>query len=371
MALLTSEINMAQTLRLTETWFNRGLWVLAVVFAVFLIGLGGTIVGDLPQVDGRIDPEKFVDQTTIAPLRSAQEQARMARNAAQERLEQADLKNDSTAYAYNSAQDSFRNWIATRTATQRPAQDKELIERTAQLDELKAEQARTQAAVEAQRKALLDATQVLQGAEAQMAPLLAEAQERYQAALSASELRVFAYRLALTLPLLLLAGWLFKRHRKSQLWPFVWGFVFFALFAFFVELVPYLPSYGGYVRYTVGILLTVIVGRWLIKAANRYLAQQKLAEAQPDPIRRQVMTYDTALVRMAKSACPGCERPVDLKNPEMDFCPHCGIGLFDRCPKCAKRKNAFAPFCHACGAPVSSDAARSTVESTPPPLPVA
>jgi predicted RNA-binding Zn-ribbon protein involved in translation (DUF1610 family) len=203
-----------------------------------------------------------------------------------------------------------------------------------------------------------------------MTPLLAEGQERYQAALSASELRVFAYRLALTLPLLVLAGWLFKRHRQSQFWPFVWGFALFALFAFFVELVPYLPSYGGYVRYTVGILLTVIVGRWLIKAANRYLAQQKLAEAQPDPVRRQVLTYDTALVRISKSACPGCERPVDFKNPEIDFCPHCGIGLFDRCPKCSTRKNAFAPFCHACGTPVAPDSRGTPVESTPPPLPL-
>lgn len=361
---------MAQTLRLTETWFNRGLWVLAAVFAVFLIGLGGTIVGDLPQVDGRIDPEQFVDQEAFVPLRNTREQARVARDAAQEKLEQADLKNDSAAYAYNSAQDIFRNWVATRTATQLPGQDKELFERTNQLDGLKAEQSRTQDAVEIQRKALLDANQALQRAEEQITPLLAQAQERYQAARSAAELRVFAYRLALTLPLLALAAWLFKRKRKSQLWPFVWGFVFFALFAFFVELVPYLPSYGGYVRYTVGIVLTVIVGRWLITAANRYLAQQKLAEAQPDPIRRQVLTYDTALVRMAKSACPGCERPVDLKNSEMDFCPHCGIGLFDRCPKCGKRKNAFAPFCHACGAPALSATAGPAVESTPPPLPM-
>lgn len=370
MALVTAEHTMAQTLRLTETWFNRALWVLAVVFAVFLIGLGGTIVGDLPQVDGRIDPEKFVDQTAIAPLRSAQEEARIAQNVAQIELDQAELQSNSALLVYDNAQDSFRNWIATRTATQRPGQDKELIERTAQLDELKAQQGRAQAAVESQRKALLDATQALQAAEEEMAPLLSEGQERYQAALSASELRVFAYRLALTLPLLVLAGWLFKRHRRSQFWPFVWGFVFFALFAFFVELVPYLPSYGGYVRYTVGILLTVVVGRWLIKAANRYLAQQKLAEAQPDPVRRQVLTYDTALVRMSKSACPGCERPVDFKSPDIDFCPHCGIGLFNHCPKCSKRKNAFAPFCHACGTAVTAAAGEAKVESTPPPLPV-
>ena len=143
--------------------------------------------------------------------------------------------------------------------------------------------------------------------------------------------------------------WLFVKKRKSTWWPFVWGFIFFALFAFFVELVPYLPSYGGYVRYIVGIVLTVLAGRYAILALNRYLERQKLAEAQPNQVRREELSYDTALTRLAKNVCPGCERPVDLKNPEIDFCPHCGIGLFDHCGACSTRKSAFAKFCHACG----------------------
>ena len=349
---------MARSLRLSETWFNRGLWVLALVFASFLIGLGGTIVGDLPQVDARIERETFVDQKAIAPYRSAQEDAAVARDKAQAALDQAMLQNDSASRAYTTAQDAFNNWVATRTATQRADQDAELIARTAQLDELKADQARTQAAVDAQRKALLDARQALERAERNMAPLLDAAQKRYESALQAAELRVFLYRLALTLPLLLIAGWLFRRQRKSQFWPFVWGFIFFALFAFFVELVPYLPSYGGYVRYAVGIILTLIIGRWLIQAANRYLAEQKQAEAQPDTVRRQILTYDSALIRMSKSACPGCERPIDYKNQEIDFCPHCGLNLFDHCSNCNTRKNAFAPFCHSCGTarPATSEA---------------
>ena len=45
---------MSTSLRLSERWFNRGLWIIALVFAGFLIGLGNVIVGDLPQVDGKI-----------------------------------------------------------------------------------------------------------------------------------------------------------------------------------------------------------------------------------------------------------------------------------------------------------------------------
>ncbi len=115
------------------------------------------------------------------------------------------------------------------------------------------------------------------------------------------------------------------RGRKSTWWPFVWGFIFFALFTFFVELVPYLPSYGGYVHYGVGLLVTVLVGRYTIVSLNRYIARQKMAEQLPDQIRRDELDYDTALTRLAKAVCPGCERPIDLQNTANDFCPHCGI----------------------------------------------
>jgi predicted RNA-binding Zn-ribbon protein involved in translation (DUF1610 family) len=70
----------------------------------------------------------------------------------------------------------------------------------------------------------------------------------------------------------------------------------------------------------------------------------------PDLERRKELSYDTALARLAKKVCPGCERPVDLSNTAIDYCPHCGICLFDHCGMCNERKSAFSRFCHACGA---------------------
>jgi len=282
-------------------------------------------------------------------LRASVQQAESAQQKAEGDLEQAELKLGAARQASRNARETFGNWIATRRATALPEQDAELIARTKSLDALKRTEDAAQEAVNAQQQVALDARQAQDAAQRQLSVLDSAAQEKLQAEYRRVELRVFGYRLALTLPLLLIAGWLFARKRKSTYWPFVWGFIFFALFAFFVELVPYLPSYGGYVRYVVGIVLTVLVGRYAIVALNRYLARQKLAETQPEIVRREELSYDTALARLAKNVCPGCERPVDLKNTAIDFCPHCGIGLFDHCGTCDARKSAFSKFCHACG----------------------
>jgi hypothetical protein len=49
---------------------------------------------------------------------------------------------------------------------------------------------------------------------------------------------------------------------------------------------------------------------------------------------------------------------VDLANPENDYCPHCGIGLYNKCG-CGARKSAFARFCHACGRASGNEASGS------------
>ena len=341
---------MSKSLRLTEKWMQRGLWLVALVFASFLIGLGGTLVGDLPQVEKPQTLEDFMDKAAAQALRVSINTTERAEQDADAALEQAQLKRSAAQSDSAAARETFTNWLATRRATQLSEQDPELVARTRALDGLKAKERAAGVAIEAQQQAALDARQSTQRERRKLAEMEQAAQQLLDAEYRRVELRVFLYRLALTLPLLVLAGWLFAKKRKSTYWPFVWGFIFFALFAFFVELVPYLPSYGGYVRYIVGIVVTALVGRQAILALNRYLEKQKIAEQLPDAQRREELSYDTALARLAKGVCPGCERPVDLKNPEIDFCPHCGIGLFDHCTVCTTRKSAFAKFCHACGA---------------------
>ena len=340
---------MNKSLRLTEKWMQRGLWLVAIVFAGFLIGLGGTVVGDLPKVEKQLTLDDFMDRAASTALRNGIKATERAEQDADAALAQAQLKRRVAQADTTAARETFNNWLATRHATQLSEQDAELLARTRALDGLRGQERTAGMAVEAQQQAALDARQGTVRERRKLAEMEQAAQQALTAERRRVELRVFLYRLALTLPLLLLAGWLFAKKRGSTYWPFVWGFIFFALFAFFVELVPYLPSYGGYVRYVVGIVVTALVGRQAIAFLNRYLERQKLAEQLPDAQRREELSYDTALTRLSKGVCPGCERPVDLKNTEIDFCPHCGIGLFDHCLACSTRKNSFARFCHACG----------------------
>ena len=340
---------MDKGLRLTEKWLQRALWLVAFVFAGFLIGLGSLVVGQLWDVEAPLTVEQFMDPAQLRAARAELGQAKGRQDAARARLEQATQKHAVAQSNTRSSRATFDNWLATRQATARPDQDPELVARTRVLDTLEAEERKALGAVEAEQQAMLDATQAAERAQARLYRLEEPAERAYLEASEAKELRVFLYRLALTLPLLLVAAWLFKHKRKTPDWPFAWGFILFALFAFFVELVPYLPSYGGYVRYLVGILITFVVGRYAIRWLQGYLARQKAAEALPDAERRQTMRYDLALARLAKSVCPGCERPVDMKDSSIDFCPHCGIGLFDRCGCCSTRKNSFARFCFSCG----------------------
>ena len=342
---------MSKSLRLPEKWFRRGLWLVAVVFASFLIGLGGLVVGNLPQAERVQEVEDFIPAADAQRVRAALRQAQAVERQADKARDTARLKYDAEKARYQSARESFDNWVATRRATERPEQDSELIARTQALDKIKQAENQARQLLEQVEQTSLAASQNVSAADNEWRELRDAAYPDWLARQREVELRVFLYRLAITLPLLVAAGWLFARQRKSTWWPFVWGFIFFALFAFCVELVPYLPDYGGYVRYIVGIVVTVLLGRYAILALNRYLEKQKLQEALPEVQRRVELGYDVALGRLAKSVCPGCERPVDLKNTEIDFCPHCGIGLFDHCGHCNTRKSAFSRYCHACGTP--------------------
>jgi predicted RNA-binding Zn-ribbon protein involved in translation (DUF1610 family) len=341
---------MFKTLLVPERLFRLAMWIVSLVFASFLIGLGGTIIGDLPRIEERLTVDQFADQGALQRARAEIRRLQDLDRDSSDRRAREGLQLTAVSNAYQSARAAYSNWITTRTATTDPSQDAEVLQRTRQLDDLQARQREAQVAVERVEKDLLDTKQALAAQERTERRLLDDAAKAYASAEFRQEFRVFAWRLALTLPLLVIAWWLVMKKRRSDYWLLMRGFVLFAVFTFFVELVPYLPSYGGYVRYVVGIVMTAVGGHYIIRAMRAYLVRRRQVEQQTETERRHALAPEEALKRMGGNVCPACERALMTSGDVVpDYCVHCGLKLFDRCGGCDIRRNVFFPFCPKCG----------------------
>jgi hypothetical protein len=270
---------------------------------------------------------------------------------------------DRAAKEYDQTRDIVRNWVATRAVTGDRTQDPDILARTRKLDVLQATAMRLQQ----QRDGIADEQRALEVRKAQWDKQVAEEKEatkkRFFEGYDRYELKMFGLRLALTLPILLAATWLFIRYRRARYWPFVHGFGWFALSAFFVELVPYLPEFGGYVRVLVGITLTVFAGVYMLSAFQRY-AERKRVELRRSPSERAgEVGYDKAMRAFEKKLCPSCDKPSSPGGDGTTFCVHCGLKLFNLCG-CGGRNFFYFPHCQQCGTAQKIEPADATVAGT-------
>ncbi len=345
-------MDLVKGVRAPERAYRGVLWIVSIVFAAFIVGLGNLVIGDLPLVDRQVMAEPPATSAEQQQIASEIGTIDARRAAVDDQLEIERLQLEQAQTASRNGTETFRAWIATRTATTDPAQDSELIARTRALEQLKANERTLEtsiAALENERLPMDQRVTALQQRAYQIETDALPAQER---ALFMQDLRVFLLRLLITLPMLGIAAWMVVKKRKSDHWPLMRGFVLAAVFVFFVELVPYLPSYGGYVRYAVGIVLTLAAGHFLIKNMRSYLARRQAAEAQAEQERRRHVSHDEAFKKVAAKICPGCDRPTATTGEaEANFCIHCGMTLYDHCKTCDTRKMAFFRYCMTCGTP--------------------
>ncbi len=359
-------MDMIKGVRVPERLYRGVLWLVSIVFAGFIIGLGNLVIGDLPMVESQVYTAPAEDTPQVRQIREQVRQLQAQRVAIDDKLNIQRLQLEQAQRQSGTAEETFRAWIAARTATTNPQQDPEVISRTRELEQLKGNERAIQQAIadlENQRAPLDQRENALNTQQNQLIDAAIPAQER---AMFWQELRVFGLRLLITLPMLGVAAWMVMKKRKSDHWPLMRGFVLAAVFVFFVELVPYLPSYGGYIRYIVGIALTFAAGHFLVKNMRAYLAQRQEAEKQAEQTRRARVSHDEAFKKMGAKVCPGCDRPISTTgDAEANFCVHCGMTLFDHCHACNTRKMAFFRFCMSCGTPAKDEAAKDNATPAP------
>ena len=97
---------MIKALSVPERLFKFAMWVVSFVFAGFLIGLGGKIVGDLPGVDQRITLEQFIDADAMAALNAQEDSLRRAERVESGARERAQLSLTAAENAYTSAREA-------------------------------------------------------------------------------------------------------------------------------------------------------------------------------------------------------------------------------------------------------------------------
>lgn len=325
-------------------------WLIALFFAFFLIRVGGSLLADLPSLTTAPQREPFLQSPPIAALEARLQPLEAERQTVEERLSGLRQRQDLARQAYESDKASFDNWRSARSATEQEAQNPEVIARARQLDNQLLLQQRLRGdsqALERQRDGLRAKAQPI---ERQLAQLRNAGERRFQQARQRAELLVFGLRLLLVGPMLALALWQFRRYRRSEQWPFVYGILIFGLFLFFFELVPYLPTFGAYIRYGVGALLTVVAGRALIRWLQDYLRRKQEEQTAPQEERQRQIRYEKALQALGQSQCPSCERRLSVKDGTLpNFCMHCGLVLQVDCPRCQNHHLSFFPFCPSCG----------------------
>ncbi len=340
------------------------LAAITITLSAFLILLGNKILLDFNNWFRAPEPSQFDSKSKLAEIAKKENAVRTRVDALE--LQRAALNRsiDAAENRYNSEKESFDNWVRARGATGSTAENPAVIAKTRELDRLRGER-------DAARKKLAEFDESnggiikeMQNISRQKEKVLARDRERYDAAYRAYQLKVFFIRLLFALPILGIGIFLFIKFRRSRFWPLIWGYIIFSVYVFFVGLVPYLPDFGGYIRYAAGILLSGFIGFYAIKQLMKYSEKKKAELEASRESRARSIQEDVAVKAYRSHCCPSCEKEFLIKTwpphakkitttfTEADapnFCPHCGIGLFSECPACAHRIYLHFPYCSFCG----------------------
>ncbi len=345
-------------------------YAISILLCGFLILLSSRIIDDLDGTTTMPITEDFENKTVLNKYNqqlnnqtAAIENLNTKKNTIQKTVSLARAN-------YNNEKQSFDNWLETRKTLGSPDKDTEVILRAKKLDEFyKIEQD-----WRLKFNALDEESLKIEKKKTQTQKIIDKETEntyaKYNQGLKKYELKLFLIRLLFVAPILFLGIFFFIKYRKNKYWPLYFGFTLFSLYAFFIGLLPYLPSYGGYVRYSVGIILSGGLGYYAIKKIREFIERKQAELKISTEERSKKIEIETAEKALANHFCPSCGKDFIIKKWEFpvvknleentyklvtNFCRHCGLELFKNCTNCGNKNFAHLPFCSSCGTGLSTN----------------
>jgi predicted RNA-binding Zn-ribbon protein involved in translation (DUF1610 family) len=338
---------------------------ISTILCIFLILLSNRIINDLDTVTVRPEVENFENKTTLAELDNKIAAINSEIDILNTKRSAIEATIATARDNYTNEKQSFDNWVQTRKTLGSPDKDIEVINRAKKLDVFyKVEQDwrlqlnTLQAEIDLKSKEQSEIDKLV-NKEREIA------ETKYYQELKRYDLRVFLIRLLFVAPILALGIFFFIRFRQHKFWPLFFGFTLFSIYAFFFGLVPYLPSYGGYVRYAVGILLSAGLGYYAIKSIRQFIEKKQAELKISTQERAKNVQIEVAEKALENHFCPSCGKDFIIKKWEFpstknvdaegyklvtNFCRHCGLELFKNCPICSNKNFAHLPYCSSCGA---------------------
>lgn len=336
---------------------------ISIILCLFLVLLSNKIIDDLDSTATKPLIEAYEDKFILAdlnkkikPLINELDNLYTKKSSIEKTIATAKAN-------YTNEKQSFDNWVQTRKTLGSPQKDQEVIDRAKKLDEYYIVEQDWRLQLNALQKEI-DATEAKQkNLSKSIDKEKEQAEKKYNVALKQYDLKVFLIRLLFVAPILALGIFFFVRYRQHKFWPLYFGFTLFAFYAFFFGLVPYLPSYGGYVRYAVGIILSIGLGYYAIKTIRKYIETKQAELKISTQERAKNVQIQVAEKALENHYCPSCGKDFILKKWEFpfkkgdidtaqlvtDFCRHCGLELFSNCKKCGTKNFAHLPYCSSCG----------------------
>ncbi|MDA3882081.1 MAG: hypothetical protein PF481_02240 [Bacteroidales bacterium] len=339
-------------------------YIIAIVLCGFLISLSGKLIDDVDEWKERPRVEEFQNTELLETKESEIEKIDTKIDLKEEKKSSIENTIKVVNNNYDNAKKSFDNWLEARKTVGSPKEDKAVLSRANELDEYY----KTQQEWKKELSVISSEIQVLMKDKKEINEIIDKEEDRaYEErakAIRKYDLKVFLIRLLFILPILLLGIFFIIKFRKHKYWPLFLGFVLFSFYAFFFGLVPYLPSYGGYIRYTVGIILSILFGVYAINKIKAFIENKKKELKVPTTERARKVQTETAEKALDNHMCPSCGKDFIVKKWDKsaskkdkietygivtNYCRFCGLELFKKCNKCDSENFAHLPFCSNCG----------------------